>query len=203
MYTPPHFRLKEQETAIAFMKQYPFAVIVSSVVGMPVATHLPFHIVEDGDKLVLTAHFAKANTQWKNLEQALVIFSGPHAYISPSHYEKQENVPTWNYIAVHAYGKVELVSNDDEGFAILESMMQQSEPAYLKQWSTLAPDYKRRLYNGIVPFRLLVDRIEATEKLSQNKTDTERGNIIESLSVHEDTAAQEIGSAMAAKERAH
>jgi transcriptional regulator len=200
MYIPPHFRQHNHEAAIAFMKRYPFAVIVSSVEGVPVATHLPFHIIEEGDKLILTAHFAKANPQWKTLDNALVIFSGPHAYISPGLYEKQENVPTWNYIAVHAYGKVQLVTDNDEGFAILESMMQQSEPAYLEQWASLSPDYKMRLFKGIMPFRLYVERIDAKEKLSQNKTGIERGNIIDALSVQGDSAAQDIATYMASKE---
>lgn len=203
MYIPAHFRQSDQQAAIAFMKRYPFAIIVSSVDGVPLATHLPFHIEEHDGQVIFTAHFARANPQWKSLDQALVIFSGPHAYISPSHYEKQENVPTWNYIAVHAYGKVELVEDEAEGYAILESMMQQSEPEYLKQWETLSPKYKMGLFKGIVPFRMRVERIDAKEKLSQNKTELERSNIIHSLSVEEDSAAQDISHYMAAKETGH
>jgi transcriptional regulator len=102
MYIPPHFRQHDPEAAIAFMKRHPFAVIVSNGAEAPLATHLPFHTSEENGSIVLTAHFAKANPQWKTLSDVLVIFSGPHAYISPSNYEKEENVPTWNYIAVHA-----------------------------------------------------------------------------------------------------
>jgi transcriptional regulator len=200
MYIPPHFRQHNQEAAISFMKRYPFAVVVSNGTDAPVATHLPFHISVAGEQIVLTAHFAKANPQWKSLDNLLVIFSGPHSYISPGNYEKEENVPTWNYIAVHAYGKAELVTDTKEGLAILEEMMQQSEPEYLAQWERLNEDYKRRLYNGIVPFRVHVTRIDAKEKLSQNKTKTERTNIIDWLSKSEDGAAQQIGVLMAEKE---
>lgn len=182
------------------MKRYPFAVIVSNGIDTPVATHLPFHIAVEGDQIVLTAHFAKANPQWKSLSDVLVIFSGPHAYISPGNYEKEENVPTWNYIAVHAYGKAELVTDAEEGFAILEDMMQQSEPEYLAQWERLNEDYKQKLYKGIVPFRIHVTRLDAKEKLSQNKTTTERTNIIDWLSKSEDGAAQQISILMAEKE---
>lgn len=200
MYIPPHFRQHDREAAIAFMKQYPFALIISNGPEAPLATHLPFHVSEEGDDLVLTAHFAKGNPQWKGMADALVVFSGPHAYISPSLYEKNENVPTWNYIAVHAYGKVELVTVEAEGFAILEEMMQQSEPEYLAQWSTLTDDYRMRLFKGIVPFRMHVTKLEAKDKLSQNKTATERTTIIHSLSESEDGAAQDISKFMASRE---
>jgi transcriptional regulator len=196
MYIPAHFRQSDQKAAIAFMKRFPFALIVSNAKGAPLATHLPFHVEESDEILILTAHFAKANTQWKNLEEALVVFSGPHAYISPGLYEMEENVPTWNYIAVHAYGKVELVMDEAQGFEILESMMMQSEPEYLRQWEGLSREYKMKLYKGIVPFRVYVDRLEAKEKLSQNKTEKERSNIIEALSGQEDGAARDISEYM-------
>lgn len=201
MYIPTHFRQRDPKAAIAFMKRFPFALIVSNAKGAPVATHLPFHVEESEGKVILTAHFAKANPQWKNLEEALVVFSGPHAYISPGLYEKEENVPTWNYIAVHAYGKVELVMDEVQGFEILESMMMQSEAEYLRQWEGLSIEYKMKLYSGIVPFRVYVDRLEAKEKLSQNKTQKERSNIIESLSGQDDAAAREISGYMARKKR--
>jgi transcriptional regulator len=200
MYIPAHFRQHDRQAAIAFMRQYPFALLVSNGEAAPIATHLPFHVSENGDEVVLTAHLARANPQWKTLGEALVVFSGPHAYISPAHYEKEENVPTWNYIAVHAYGKVELVQDEAEGYAILEEMMQQSEPEYLAQWERLSTKYREGLFKGIMPFRMLVTRIDGKEKLSQNKTATERDNIIRSLQVSEDGAARETGQFMAYKE---
>ncbi len=200
MYIPPHFRQPDQATAIAFMKQYPFAIIASNGPEAPIATHLPFHVSDEGEEIVLTAHFAKGNPQWKSMKEALVIFSGPHAYISPSLYEKQENVPTWNYIAVHAYGTVEIIENEAAGFAILEEMMQHSEPAYLAQWEALSPEYKMRLFKGIMPFRMRVTKLDAKEKLSQNKTAGEREAIIHSLAESEDGAAQDISGFMASRE---
>ncbi len=200
MYIPSHFRQADPRAAVAFMKQHPFAVIVSNGVDAPLATHLPFHVAEKGREIILTAHFAKGNPQWKSLKEALVIFSGPHAYISPALYEMQENVPTWNYIAVHAYGLVELVADEAAGFAILEEMMQQSEPAYLAQWAALSVDYKMRLFKGIVPFRIRVTKLEAKEKLSQNKTAGERTAIIDALGASDDGAAQDISKFMATRD---
>lgn len=201
MYIPHHFRQGDRAQAIAFMKQHPFATIVSSVEGRPLATHLPFHVINNGEELILTAHFARANPQWKHLEEILVIFQGPHAYISPQHYTKEENVPTWNYIAVHAYGKGEIVTDYSKGMAILEDMMQQSEPGFLEQWSRLSPDYKHKLYKGIVPFEVKVTGLDAKQKLSQNKTEEERLRIMAALAGEEDTAAHEIASYMHDNER--
>jgi transcriptional regulator len=96
---------------------------------------------------------------------------------------------------------VELVKNEDEGHAILEQMMQQSEPEYLAQWERLPSDYKARLYKGIIPFRVHVRRIDAKEKLSQNKTGAERSNIIQWLNKSGDAAAKDIGEHMSAKEK--
>jgi transcriptional regulator len=196
MYIPKHFLQTDRAVAIAFMRRYPFAAIVSVVDGMPVATHLPFHIIEEGDQVLLTAHFAKANPQWKGLKEAMVIFSGPHAYISPEHYKQFDSVPTWNYIAVHAWGTVEIVDDRARGRMILEDLIRQSDAAYLSQWAQVSEDYKQKLYKGIVPFSLNVTRLEAKEKLSQNKTIGEQQRIAAALAESSDGAVTEIAGCM-------
>lgn len=105
MYIPNHYAIPHQAESIAFMKQYSFATLVTVKEGFPTATHLPFTISQKEEKILLRSHFAKANFQWKEIEESscLVIFSQPNAYISPKYYEKELNVPTWNYVAVHAY----------------------------------------------------------------------------------------------------
>src|SRR6218665_543935 len=107
MYIPPYYREEDKNKLTGFMLAHNFANLISSNNNVPVATHLPFVIEQRGEKLFLVSHMAKANPQWQNFadNELLIIFQGPHAYISPQHYEKQQNVPTWNYIAVHAYGK--------------------------------------------------------------------------------------------------
>jgi len=125
MYTPKHFQLTDNQEAISFMQKYSFATIVTNIDGVPEATHLPFIIEQRGDALVLISHFAKANPQSVAVfkETSLVIFTEPHAYISPSNYEKETNVPTWNYLAVHAYGKASLIDDKAKVANLLEKMI--------------------------------------------------------------------------------
>src|SRR4051812_48564882 len=122
MYIPSFNSFTDKKEIITFMQRYSFASIVTVVDGMPVATHLPFLVKEENDKLILQSHFAKANPQAKSITDAvsLVIFTEPHAYISPSNYEKETNVPTWNYIAVHAYGKATLLESVEQKAELLK-----------------------------------------------------------------------------------
>lgn len=180
------------------MRRFNFAAIVSQVDGLPFATHLPFVVEEEAAQIRLLAHFAKANPQWKNLEAqtALVIFSEPHAYISPSLYEKEQNVPTWNYVAVHAYGTPRLILEEKSVFDLLEKQMQAFEGEYLEQWTRLSPDYKNAMVKGIVAFEIRVEKLEAKWKLSQNKKPQEQVNIMSHLLEREDSTAREIGEMM-------
>lgn len=198
MYIPKINELKDHDRILAFMQRYSFATVITSVDGKPVATHLPFTIREEAETVVLAAHFARANPQWQsfNGQDVLVIFQGPHAYISPQHYEHAQNVPTWNYIAVHAYGKAHIVTDEAQGYAILEALMQQSEPAFLHQWATLPDHYREGLFKGIVPFEITVTELQAKHKISQNKTARERGQIISALENDADTAAKDIAAYM-------
>jgi transcriptional regulator len=111
MYIPNANRVEDQAQLVAFMQAHSFATVVSTVQGELFATHLPLVISAEDGQIRIRGHLAKANPHWQEWAtqgEVLVIFQGPHAYISPSHYEKWESVPTWNYIAVHAYGAVQL-----------------------------------------------------------------------------------------------
>jgi len=198
MYIPKHYQGKDKDEAIAFMQRFNFGIIVTTIELSPVATHLPFVISEKDADIVITSHFAKANEQWKQLEsnESLVIFSEPHAYISPKHYDKKENVPTWNYISIHAYGKARIIADEAELFGVLESMMENFEPAYKEQWDSLSTDYKSKMAKGIVAFEIRVSKLESKEKLSQNKKENERKSIIESLSKSEHSTEKLIGEYM-------
>lgn len=112
MYVPKINEVTDIHEIVDFMKRFSFAAIVSVQNNLPVATHLPFVVIVKNDTITLYSHFAKANPQWKNIEDdtVLVIFSEPHAYISPVHYDQFLSVPTWNYISVHVYGKVKTVT---------------------------------------------------------------------------------------------
>lgn len=184
MYIPQSNLLSDQKEAIDFMKQFSFGTIVTSKNNLPIATHLPFLVEEVEDKIILKSHFAKANDQWKAIEAGsiLVIFSEPHAYISPGNYEKEQNVPTWNYISVHAYGSGKLITDSRMVIELLESTIHNYEASYKQQWDRLSDSYKTNMSQGIVAFTIEVTDLQAKKKLSQNKTATERRNVINTLS---------------------
>lgn len=165
------------------MKQYSFATIISSVNARPVATHLPFTMDDSSGKLLLLSHFAKANPQAAAVagQVSLVIFSEPHAYISPTHYDKNESVPTWDYIAVHAYGTARLLEEDAQKLALLERTIDYYEKSYRAQWDSLSDKFKTGMIQGIVAFELEVTELQGQHKLSQNKTNEERRRIITQL----------------------
>ncbi|MBT1685450.1 FMN-binding negative transcriptional regulator [Dawidia soli] len=203
MYIPNQFAATDTAELLAFMKQYSFATIVTAKDNVPQATHLPFAISTRGDNVILTSHFAKANGQWRQIVDRvnLVIFSEPHAYISPTHYDKEQSVPTWNYVAVHAYGAATIIHDRDQAFEALEKMIDTYEEAYRRQWAGLPQDYKLRMLNGIVPFEIVVTDLQGSRKLSQNKTDQEQQRIIETLSASTDGAARQIADYMRANQR--
>jgi transcriptional regulator len=198
MYIPKHFQLSDHQEAISFMQKYSFATIVTAVDGVPEATHLPFLVEQRGEQLVLISHFAKANPQSGAVlkETSLVIFTEPHAYISPKNYEKEHNVPTWNYIAIHAYGRAILIDDPMEVARLLEKMIGFYEAGYREQWDKLPDDYKLKMMNGIVAFEIVVDDLQSKKKLSQNRTEVERENIIESLIHSSDKNERDIAAYM-------
>jgi len=198
MYIPGFNSFTDGQEVVAFMQRYRFATIVTQVNGLPVATHLPFLVKEENDKLVLQAHFAKANPQWKEIEgnTSLVIFTEPHAYISPNNYEKVENVPTWNYIAVHAYGKAQILDSVEQKIELLKHTINTFDSAYLRQWDALSEQYRSKMMNGIVAFEIEVTDLQAKKKLSQNRSELERENIITSLGKSSDTNEREIAAYM-------
>jgi transcriptional regulator len=198
MYTPKHFQLSDEQEAISFMQRYSFATIVTATDNVPFATHIPFLVSKRDDKIVLSSHFARANPQAAEIigKEILVIFTEPHAYISPKHYEKETNVPTWNYIAVHAYGKATILSEGEQTANLLAQMISNYEADYLTQWNNLPDEYKQRMMKGIVAFEIVVDDLQGKQKLSQNRTEIERENIIEALGKSGDTVEAEIGKYM-------
>ncbi len=198
MYIPKYFEQQDIKQTIAFMQAYNFAVLVSVHNNRPFATHLPFVIEQRNNEIVLISHMSKANEQWNTLDgkDILVVFSEPHAYISPSLYEHTQNVPTWNYIAVHAYGKITIFNNDDQKLAVLHKQMQSFEENYIQQFNALPTKYVDGLLNGIIAFEISVTDLQSKAKLSQNKTNTERENIKKHLLDSNDAMQQSLGKWM-------
>jgi transcriptional regulator len=199
MYIPEHFRVRHDADAIAFMRANPFAILVSNTGDGPFATHLPFAIRETEKGVLLRGHVAKANPHWHLLEQnplSLIIFHGPHAYVSPANYATRETVPTWNYGAVHAYGNARVFSSQEELLGMLHELIPMFEPAYADQWAELSDTYRQRMLSHIVGFEISVSRIEGKFKLSQNRTRQEQTNIIDSLDQSADSTISGVARLM-------
>jgi len=198
MYIPKTNLVTDTNEIVAFMRQFSFATVITAKDNFPTATHLPFIISNRDDKIVLTSHFAKANTQWEDIEREniLTIFSEPHAYISPANYDSRLNVPTWNYVSVHAYGQGKIISETEQVFKVLEATINTYEQAYKLQWDELPEEYKLKLLNGIVAFEIIVSDLQAKKKLSQNRSENEQVKIINSLAMSPDANAREIARLM-------
>ncbi len=201
MYIPNLYRVDDSETLFAFMQTYNFALVISNTDGAPVATHLPLTVSVQGENLVVRGHFARANPQWQSLagQDVLIVFSGPHAYISPKHYQKWESVPTWNYMAVHAYGQANLFTYEDAPERLQEIVGELTalhEPNYQLRWDDLSERYREGMLRGVVGFELTVTHLEGKAKLSQNKHLAEQESIADELVKMKDSSAKGVGMEM-------
>jgi transcriptional regulator len=199
VYIPEHFVLRDHAAAIGFMQSNPFVILVSTTEDGPFASHVPVVIREDGEQLVLRGHVAKANPHWRYLEQqplCLTIFHGPHSYISPSNYTTRENVPTWNYGAVHVYGTARVFATPEALPGVLHELIATFEAAYAQQWDSLDQSYRDRMLSHIVGFEIIATKLEAKFKLGQNRSKQEQANMLASLSKAEDTAVSGVARLM-------
>ena len=198
MYIPEFNRIEDRDTSLAFLRANPFAVLVSSLDGLPFATHVPLVARERSGQIVLRGHVAKANPHWKSFgqeQESLVIFQGPHAYVSPSLYEIRESVPTWNYAAVHVYGRVSVV-DEKQSREILEELIAEFDSSYAAEWAALSEEYRSRMLRHIVAFEMLASRLETKFKLSQNRTPREQANIVRALANSGDSAIAGVAALM-------
>jgi transcriptional regulator len=197
MYTPPAFKIEDKVEMISFMKKYNFANLVSQVKGRLWATHIPFMVVEQGDVVHLIAHISKGNRQWKDIEnqEIMVIFNGPHAFVSADWYD-HENVSTWNYQAVHAYGNAKIL----EGEAIFEAIKLLNEkyehPSSSAHIDNMSPDFVHRELNGLVALQINVTELTGTYKLSQNRDNHNFNEVIIRLKNSDNADNQQVAAAM-------
>lgn len=201
MYTPRAYREEDQTTLVDFMRTHSFATLTVAQNGHLMAVHIPLVVRMDGEEVILFGHVAKANPIWQAFDssEALVIFGGPHAYISTEHYDKLQSVPTWNYVAVHAYGVPKSVGLDGDADSMrhmLEELIDVTDASYSEQWESLPDDFRNGLMQGIVGFEMMVTRLEGQRKLSQNKTPVEQHRIADALAQMNDQAAVETGMEM-------
>jgi transcriptional regulator len=191
MYIPEVNRIEDRALALAFMRANSFAILVSTTDNGPFATHLPLLLDESAGQLTLRGHVAKANPHWQMIgpgHELLIIFHGPHAYVSPTLYEIRESVPTWNYAAVHVYGKGRLLSDESASRQVLEDLIAEFDSSYGVQWNSLSDEYRNRMQRHIVAFEITATRIETKFKLSQNRTKAEQDNVIRALTGSSDSA---------------
>ncbi len=176
LYQPPQFKAKEEAHALALMRAYPFASLISvDESGFPHVTHLPLHLTQVHGQHVLLGHCAKANPHWRYLQvrpQALVTFMGPQAYMSPKVYPDLTRVPTWSYLAVHAKVEASCVEGDAAKDRLLKQIIADHEPSYAAQWRGLAEDYQSKMLNAIVAFELRVTELQCTLKLNQHRPES-------------------------------
>jgi transcriptional regulator len=179
MYVPGSFAVSDEKILEAFIERYDFATLTSSSSSGLVASHIPIMLRRSAGKAVLVGHVARANSHWRQFDgsaETLAIFHGPHAYVSPSWYATGPAVPTWNYSAVHVYGKALAREDSDFTAAALRDLVARHESARAKPWrmEDLAVDFYERLAGAIVAFEMPIDRIEGKFKLGQNRSQDDR-----------------------------
>ncbi|HVC28569.1 MAG TPA: FMN-binding negative transcriptional regulator [Gammaproteobacteria bacterium] len=201
MYTPDSFKVDDLERLHTMMRRHPFALLLTNDGERLEATHLPFMVdAERGQHGTLLAHMARANPHWQLFDgrrEALVVFTGPHAYISPSWYADKVTVPTWNYVAIHAHGRPLIVADKVRVRAMLERLVSEHE-AYVKPpWSTAqAGDYVQQQLDHIVAFEMQITRLEGKFKLNQNRSRADQQGVVLALSGSDDPVRRDLAELM-------
>ena len=194
MYSPPYNQLNERTELVRFLRANNFPLLVTGTGGKLLASHLPATVHEQGAQIVLDMHMAKNNPQLQAFvdDDVLVIFSGPHAYVSPRWYAETERVPTWNYAAVHVYGVPRIISEKKEKQKSQRRLIETLDPQWLPQHDALKREYVDRMLDGIVNFSIPVARIETRWKLSQNRGRSEMERIAAELAKSQDSVERAL-----------
>lgn len=193
MYIPKHFQETDEQEIDRFIRENSFGIIISVQDGLPIGTHIPFMIEKRDDELILRAHISRANEQKESLiegAEVLIIFNGPHTYISSTWYENNE-VPTWNFLAVHAYGTLRLI-NEDELYRSLADLVRTHEGDDGHTIESYTDEHVRKLMKGVIGFEVTVSEIQAKYKLSQNKKDNDRQGVYDGLEKRQDEQSRQI-----------
>ncbi len=197
MYAPKYARQEDAEELNRFVRENGFAILFSHVDGKPWATHIPLVLSDDATRL--SGHVSRGNRQWKDFQngnEVLAVFSGPHAYISSSWYD-HENVPTWNYIAVHVTGVIKTIEGEDL-VAHLKDLVNQYEKHSQNPVSVekMTPKFFADAMHGLVAFEIQITKMEGAYKLSQNRDDKNHHQIIVELEKRKDEGSHQVAGAM-------
>lgn len=196
MYIPSQMAMPSATVVHELIEQFSFGIVVSDSLD---ATHLPFLLkADEGESGALYSHFAKANPHWTSLAgtKVVVIFSGPHSYISPLWYKNTPAVPTWNYAAVHCYGEVVLL-DANETQNMLEETIKKYDPKLLNDKAAMPDEFRDRLATAIVGFKVVIDKIEGKLKLGQNRKIEDQQSVYTHLAESESTAANMLADFIA------
>jgi len=171
MYSPPYNRVEDRVELLEFMRANNFPILITGTGGALHASHLPVTVFEKDDQIFIDMHMAKNNPQWREFfdDEVLVIFHGPHGYVSPRWYADKTRVPTWNYAAVHAYGVAKIIEDKKAKERNQRHLVEVMDPEWLKQHDRLPREYVEQMLDGIVNFTVAVTRIDTRWKLSQNR----------------------------------
>lgn len=199
MYIPASFAESDRDRLHTFMRRNSFALLTSHSAGGLMASHLPFLLDATPEPWgELYGHMARANPHWRQVEgEVMVVFSGPHAYISPRWYGSEGLVPTWNYVAVHAYGKFHLVEDREPLLRILRDSVGLYESGSAEPWVfDESAEYLKPLLGSIVGFRIEITRLEGKWKLNQNHPEARRERVARELATHDDENSKAIAALM-------
>jgi transcriptional regulator len=208
VYLPPAFTEARTELLIEHIERHEFGLLVSHGTEGLIASQMPFLLARRDGQLYLEGHLARANPQLADLDtggEALAVFPGPHAYISPSWYGSGPAVPTWNYATVHAYGAARTIADPDwlRGFLHrLTERHERHEPTPPWRVEGLPEAYLRSMLNGILGVEIRVTRLDGKFKLSQNRPAADRPRIIAALEGREDADSQAVARLMQEREPA-
>lgn len=200
MYIPKNMEMTEREAIRSFISDYGFGVLISSDLT---ATHLPFiYEPSEGELGCLYGHFGRANPHWEFAEnkRVMVIFHGPHSYISPTWYSSAPAVPTWNYAAVHCYGVLTRLS-EEENKQAMNKLVAKYEPELLSNSEVMPQEYQSRLRQAVVGFKVVLDDLHAKEKLGQHRNEQDQEGVYSALRSGEDTDARTLADYMRKRNR--
>jgi len=199
MYKISHFTETDKEKVFEFMQRYSFAIVTGIQNNFPVATHIPLEVKKQNEQIIFTGHIMKDSDHYRAFSQnenVLVIFTGPHCYVSASWYVTKNVASTWNYIDVHAKGKIKFT--DDEGTKlIIENITNQYEGTVSAvAFHKMPVEYVDRMLKAIIGFQIEVESLDNVFKLSQNRDELSRQQIIENLKKSNDFFSKEIAKEM-------
>jgi transcriptional regulator len=202
MYSPRPFLITDRDIILSLIGRYSFATVISQDAhGGLLASHLPvLHRVGESGEDILITHMARANPQWRQWtaeRELLTLFHGPHAYVSPGWYQSSPMVPTWNYAAVHVYGMPRLIEDAGTLLPMLRGLTDHFEAGQAQPYGArLTDEHIHRLLPGLVGFEISVTRMEATFKLSQNRSPEDRAGVIAALAASQDPMDREVAILM-------